>query len=111
MDRTCKKLGQILCELCDVECELIEYQKQALINDDMSMAGAIDVLVQTLTEAGRKMNSVIGDLSYLEDEWNGKEAKRKSAEVKQQFSEPLPKSCLPGSVMWRNERMNLDDVR
>lgn len=32
-------------------------------------------------------------------------------EVKQQFAEPLPKNCLPGSIMWRNERVNLDDVR
>lgn len=104
------KLGQISRELCDVEHELIEFQKQALENNDESMAGAINALVLTLMEASRKMNSVRGDLSYLKDEWNDKEAKRKSAEVKQQFAEPLPKNCLPGSIMWCNERQNLNDA-
>lgn len=111
MNGVYRKLGQILCELWDAERELIGYQKQALEHNDEGMVGAINVLVLTLTEASRKMNAVRGDLSYLKDEWNDKEAKRKSAEVKQQFAEPLPKNCLPGSIMWRNERVNLDDVR
>lgn len=111
MNGVYRKLGQILCELWDAERELIGYQKQALEHNDESMVGAINALVLALTEAGRKMNDVRGDLSYLKDEWNDKEAKRKSAEVKQQFAEPLPKNCLPGSIMWRNERVNLDDVR
>lgn len=83
MNGVYKKLGQILCELWDAERELIGYQKQALEHNDESMVGAINVLVLTLTEASRKMNAVRGDLSYLKDEWNDKEAKRKSAEVKQ----------------------------
>ena len=106
MNGVYRKLGQILCELWDAECELIGHQKQALEHNDESMVGAINALVLALTEAGRKMNDVRGDLSCLKDEWNEKEAK-----ATQQFAEPLPKNCLPGSIMWRNERMNLDDVR
>lgn len=65
------------------------YQKQALEHNDESMAGAINALVLTLTEASRKMNAVRGDISYLKDEWSDKEAKRKSAEVTQQDVIPI----------------------
>ena len=52
------------------------------------------------------MNAVRGDLSCLKDEWNEKEAK-----ATQQFAEPLPKNCLPGSIVWGNKRINLNNVR
>jgi hypothetical protein len=106
MNGVYRKLGQILCELWDAERELIGYQKQALEHNDESMVGAINALVLTLTEASRKMNAVRGDLSCLKDEWNEKEAK-----ATQQFAEPLPKNCLPGSIVWGNKRINLNNVR
>lgn len=75
MNGVYRKLGQILCELWDAERELIGYQKQALEHNDESMVGAINALVLALTEAGRKMNDVRGDLSCLKT--NGTKRKLK----------------------------------